>query len=234
MAFRPSASSEAQPRPGLKSKLAGRWKRLTGKAPGGASQWDQTAWQRAAADTSAFAAGRVWLFVLIGALFFGGAGGAVLPFDSILWRSLFGRARRPSRGRGSVARAHGLLLAPRAVQAARRGAGDDPRGERSAEPRVPPDYLRQTLDANTRILEELGKSGRTGPIPEDDDPWIRSQNQETKRQLEMLGFPDLVPEVVLDELQVGTWEGVTDDAKRISRRLANALADPRFHVLDLL
>jgi hypothetical protein len=118
------------------------------KAPDGASRWDQTAWQRAAADTSTL-----------------------------------------------------------------RGAGSD---------------------ANTRILEELGKSGRTGPIAEDDDPWIRQQNEETRRQLEMLGFPDLVLKVVLDELQLGTWEGVTDDAKGISRRLAEALADPRFHVLDRL
>src|SRR6188508_1892133 len=89
MAFQPSAFSEVHPRPGFKTKLAGGWNRLTGKAPVGASQWDQTAWQRAAADTSVFAAGRVWLFVLIGAMFFGAAGGVVLPFDSILWRSLF-------------------------------------------------------------------------------------------------------------------------------------------------
>ena len=40
----------------------------------------------------------------------------------------------------------------------------------------------------------------------------------------MLGFPDLVPKVVLDELQLDTWEGITDDAKRISRRVAEALA----------
>jgi hypothetical protein len=96
------------------------------------------------------------------------------------------------------------------------------------------DFLRQTLDANTRILEDLAKQQRSGPVAEDDDPWIRRQNEETRRQLEMLGFADLVPVAVIDDLRIETREGVIADAKRIARRLAEALADPRFHVLDRL
>jgi hypothetical protein len=176
----------------------------------------------------------VWLFVLIGAVFFGAAGGSVIPFDSILWRSLFGALVGLLAGVALwlVLMAYFWLRASYKQRDEARAMireADDLRNLVYLR-----DYLRQTLDANTRILEDLGKSGRTGPIAEDDDPWIRQQNEETRRQLEMLGFPDLVPKVVLDELQLDTWEGVTDDAKRISRRVAEALADPRFHVLDRL
>jgi hypothetical protein len=174
------------------------------------------------------------LFTLVGAPIFTAAGANLLSSESIFWRSLVGALI-------GLAAAVAIVLVLMVFFWLR--APYKQRDEARAMIREADDlrnlvylrdYLRQTLDANTRILEDLAKSGRTGPIAEDDDPWIRQQNEETRRQLEMLGFPDLVPKVVLDQLQLGTWERVTDDAKRISRRLAEALADPRFQVLDRL
>jgi hypothetical protein len=233
VAFQPSAFSEGEPKGGLANKLAGGWRRLIGRPPGGASRWNQTAWQRAAADTSTLG-GRGVLFMLVGAPIFGAAGANLLPFEPIFWRSLVGALIGLA---AAVAVVLVLMIsfwlrAPYKQRDEARAMireADDLRNLVYLR-----DYLRQTLDANTRILEDLGKSGRTGPIADDDDPWIRRQNEETRRQLEMLGFPDLVPEVVLDELQLGTWEGVADDAERVSRRLAEARADPRFHVMDRL
>ena len=227
MAFQPSAFSEAQPHPGLKTKLLRAWRRLIGKAPAGASQWDQTAWQRAAADTSALAVGRAVLFMLIGAVIFGAAGGAnLLPFDSIFWRSLFGALVGLLAGVAVwlLLMTYFWLRAPynqRDEARAMIREANDLRNLVHAR-----DFLSKTLEANTRILEELTKQQRTGPVAEDDDPWIRGQNEQTRSQLEMLGFADLVPLAVLDDLKIETWEGVTADAKRIGRRLTDALADP--------
>jgi len=176
----------------------------------------------------------VWLFVLIGALFFGAAGGAVLPFDSILWRALFGALVGLLAG---VALWLALMVYfwLRAPYRQRDEARAMIREANDLQNLVfARDFLRQTLDANTRILEDLAKQHRSGPVAEDDDPWIRGQNEETRRQLEILGFADLVPIAVLGDLKIETWEGVTRDAKRIGRSLAEALADPRFHVLDRL
>jgi hypothetical protein len=234
VAFQPSAFSEGEPRRGLANKLAGGWRRLIGKPPDGASRWDQTAWQQAAADTSALG-GRGVIFTLVGAPIFGAVGGANLfPFESIFWRTVVG-ALVGLAAAGAVVLVVTVYFWLRAPYKQRDEAREMIRESNDLRNLVYlRNYLRQTLEANTRILEDLRKSGRTGPLGDDEDPWIRQQNEETGRQLEMLGFPDLVPKVVLVEFHLGTWEGVADDAKRISRRLADALADPRFHVLDLL
>jgi uncharacterized membrane protein YciS (DUF1049 family) len=182
----------------------------------------------------AFAAGRVWLFVLIGAVFFGAAGGSVIPFDSILWRSMFGALVGLLAGVALwlVLMAYFWLRAPYKQRDEARAMIREANDLRNLV--YARDFLSRTLEANTRIIEDLAKQQRSGPVAEDDDPWIRRQNDETKRQLEMLGFSDLVPVAVLPDLKIETWEGVTADAKSIGRRLADALSDPRFHVLDRL
>jgi hypothetical protein len=216
-------------------QLVGGWSRLVGKAREGASRWDQTAWQRAAVDTSALAAGRAVLFMLIGAVIFGAAGGAnLLPFDSIFWRSLFGALIGLLAGVcvWLLLMVYFWLRAPYKQRDEARAMIREAKDLRNLV--YAHDFMSKTLEANTRIVEELARQQRTGPVAEDNDPWIRGQNEQTRLQLEMLGFADLVPVAVLDDLKIETWEGVTADAKRIGRRLAEALADPRFHVLDIL
>jgi hypothetical protein len=218
--------------------LAGGWSRLVGKAREGASRWDQTAWQRAAVDTSALAAGRAVLFMLIGAVIFGAAGAVgganLLPFDSIFWRLLFGALIGLLAGAcvWLLLMVYFWLRAPYKQRDEARAMFREAKDLRKLV--FAHELLSKTLEANTRILEELAKKHRTGPVAEDDDPWIRGQNEQTRLQLEMLGFADLVPVAVLDDLKIETWEGVTADAQRIGRCLAEALADPRFRVLGQL
>jgi hypothetical protein len=83
--------------------------------------------------------------------------------------------------------------------------------------------LRAIRNANSRILEELSKQGRTGPLGDDEDPWVRGQNENLGLWLESAGFPELVPLLVLPEPPLSTWEEVKKAARQIDSNLNSVL-----------
>jgi hypothetical protein len=83
--------------------------------------------------------------------------------------------------------------------------------------------LRATRSANSRILGEVKERGLTGPVQDDQDPWVRGQNENLGLVLENAGFPELVPLVVLADPPLSTWEDVKRAAAQIDSNLNSVL-----------
>jgi hypothetical protein len=79
--------------------------------------------------------------------------------------------------------------------------------------------LRAVLASNNRLLDEVRERGFRGPLGEDEDPWIRYENENIERWLESSGFPELVPTIVLERPLFGTWEDVKREARRFSENI---------------
>jgi hypothetical protein len=71
-------------------------------------------------------------------------------------------------------------------------------------------------------------SGRTGPLEEDAfgevvTPWVVGQNEQLRLQLEHLGFPELIPQLVQKEPALSTWEDVQKVAWKFARDVGRFL-----------
>jgi hypothetical protein len=164
--------------------------------------WDETSWERGKSDAGAWAKDRPISFgllpIVVAAVF--GVLVARVPDNVSLWlRLLLGVAAAAGGFFVGV-----LLLAVWLTLRAPYKQRDEARAELTRRREVHDligldKQLRAIRDANSRILEEVKEQGRTGPLGDDQDPWVRGQNENLGLWLETAGFPELVPVLVLDE-----------------------------------
>jgi hypothetical protein len=89
-------------------------------------------------------------------------------------------------------------------------------------------YLMAIRDANQRALEDVRKRGLMGPLEEDAfgevvTPWFGPQNDQLRLQLEFMGFAELIPELVLEDPPLSTWEEVQRAAWAFARNVNRVL-----------
>ncbi len=89
-------------------------------------------------------------------------------------------------------------------------------------------HLIAVRDANQRALDELRKRARSGPLEEDAfgevvTPWFGLENEQLRLQLEHMGFSALIPELVVEDPSLSTWEEVQKAAWTLTRNLNRVL-----------
>lgn len=92
-------------------------------------------------------------------------------------------------------------------------------------------HLRAVKDANERALEDIRE--RAGPLEKDafgevPAPWIVGENEQLRMQVEHMGFPELIPDLVLDDPSFATWEEVRAAAWKFARNLNSVLESEFF------
>jgi hypothetical protein len=187
-----------------------------GQRPAVSDPLEQTAWQRGRADMAAGASAHPLWGLLVTVL--STVLGASLVTDT-KWRvplALLGAVV----GYCVVPLLWALVSALRAPYRQRDEARALVREAHSLNDLIALDrQLRGVLASSNRLLDEVRERGFRGPLGEDDDPWIRFENENMERWLESSGFPELVPKIVLDRPVLGTWEDVKREARRFSQNI---------------
>ncbi len=94
-------------------------------------------------------------------------------------------------------------------------------------------HLQAISESNMRTINAVRNEGRSGPLGQDqfgnqDEPWIKGQNDQMRLWLEAHGFSELVPDLILIDPPLNTWEEVDQAAWEIARRLGRVLEGPLF------
>jgi hypothetical protein len=198
--------------------------------PEAAPEWDESSWSRGKADTERWAKDRQIPFGLLVTIFAAAVGVLVglVPDDVSVWLRVLIGVSAGIVGFFVVV----LLLAAWFTLRAPYEQRDEARAELTRRREIHDlleldKQLRAIREANSRILGEVKDRGLTGPLGEDEDPWVRGQNENLGLWLESNGFPELVPELVISEPKLGTWEGVIETAREIDTNLTRVLEGER-------
>jgi hypothetical protein len=204
---------------------------VAGREPRTLNLWEQTGWQRGKSDTATWAQDRPISFNVVPVAVGGGVGVVVA---TLLTRKLAPWAQVLIWAAGAVV---GYFLAVMLVAVvlallAPRRQRNELRAELSERHSIydlieVDRHLRALRDNNRETLESPRARTRTGPLGEDQVPWVRGLNEGLELSLETYGFPELVPQIVLRNPSLSTWEDVRRAARRIDANLT-AVLEGRF------
>ncbi len=88
--------------------------------------------------------------------------------------------------------------------------------------------LRLNRASNRKALEDVKARRLTGPLGDDDNPWVRSQSEQLQMLVEGAGLPELVPRLTLQNPHLSTWEEVRQAATALDKKIGEVLQDDLF------
>jgi hypothetical protein len=195
-----------------------------GERPAVSDPLEQTAWQRGRAEMAASASAHpLWgLLVTVVPAVLGAAAltDTALRFPLALVLAAAGYCLVPLAWAGLAA-----LRAPRQQRDEARALVRE--ANRISDLIALDKQLRAVLESNNRLLDDVRKRGLSGPLEEDQEAWLGPENDNMKRWLEAAGFPELVPQIVLDQPALGTWEDIRRAARKFSQNIDVVLRSER-------
>jgi hypothetical protein len=192
-----------------------------------AEPWEQTSWERGKSDTAAWAQDRPISFSLLPVAVGGGVAviATVITSDLAVWVQILSGITGAVVGYCAGVLLIAVALALRAPTRQRNELRAVLSERHAISALIDVDrHLRQLRDSNRVNLESvLGVHGREGALGEDQDPWVRGLNEGLELTLETYGFPELVPQLVLRNPPLSTWEDVRRAARQIDANLTAVL-----------